>query len=173
MTDTDVLRLPTRFLRSLSDRCGRAGPDAVAALREALRELGDELVDELSDDRHPDDAPPEVFWEGVAELLSGRGLGELSFSVSTPAVAELRLRGGPEAGPDAASNGGRGCPFTTGLLAGLLTAAAEEPVAVLEVGCRADGDGACRWLAGAESALEAVRARLEDGASVREALEAS
>lgn len=172
MTDTDALRLPPRFLASLSDRCGRAGPDAVSALRESGRDLGEGLIGELADVHDPADAKPGTFWEGVGELLAERGLGELTFSVPEPSLAELRLRGGPEAGSDG-SSGGRGCPFTTGLLAGLLTAAADEPVAVLEVGCRADGDEDCRWLAGAESALEAVRASLEDGASVREAMGAS
>lgn len=167
MTDTDALRLPPRFLAGLSDRCARAGPEAVSALRESGRELGERLVGELSGDRGPDDAAPGSFWEEVGALLAERGLGGLSFSVATPALADLRLRDGPEAGPD-----GRGCPFTTGLLAGLLTAAADEPVAVLEVGCRADGDEDCRWLAGAEPALSDVRASLEDGASVREAMEA-
>ncbi len=171
MTDTGALRFPPRFLASLSDRCARAGPDAVSALRESGRELGERLVGDLPDGHGPADAAPDSFWEEVGGLLADRGLGDLSFSVATPAVAELRLRDGPESGTDGPS-GSRGCPFTTGLLAGLLTAAADEPVAVLEVGCRSDGDGACRWLAGAETALEAVRTSLEDGASVREAMEA-
>lgn len=171
MSDTDALSLPPRFLASLSERCSRAGPEAVAALRESGRELGERLVEELADSDDPGDAAPETFWESVGGLLSERGLGELSFSVPGPSLAELRLRGGPEVKPDGSSEA-RGCPFTTGLLAGILTAAADEPVAVLEVGCRADGDEDCRWLAGAESALEAVRASLDGGASVREAMEA-
>lgn len=176
MTEPSAVRLPPRFLGDLSRRCTRAGADAVGALREAGRELGGRLIDDLPGDRAPDRAPPDVFWDAAAGLLSDRGLGRLEVEIRTPSVAELRLDDSPEAAdPDAGSAGEaprRGCPLATGLLAGLLTSTADEPVAVLEVTCAGDGDGVCRWLAGSPDALSGIRRRLEEGASVGEALEA-
>lgn len=181
MTESPVVRLPSGFLASLSDRCRRAGPAATSALREAGRELGERLVRELPDRHDPADASPGAFWDAAAGLLADRGLGELEIEIRTASLAELRLASGPEAiddavGGDGNTGGGddevvRGSyPFTTGLLAGVLTAAADAPVAVLEVTCPGDGHG--RWLAGRQPALEEVRGSLKDGASVREALEA-
>lgn len=181
MTESPVLRLPPGFLASLSDRCRRAGPAATSALREAGRELGERLVRELPARHDPAEASPEAFWDAAAGLLADRGLGELAIEIRTPSLAELRLASGPEAIGDAdggEGDAGRGDeelvrgsrPFTTGLLGGVLTAAADAPVAVLEVSSPGDGDD--RWLAGRQPALEEVRGSLEDGASVREALEA-
>ena len=173
MIESDV-RLPSRFFADLSRRCGRAGPEAAGALREAGRALGGQLVEELPRREHPDRASPDAFWEIAAEVLSEHGLGDLDMEVKTPSVAELRLRGGPEAaGEGEESPAGGACPLATGIVAGVLTAAADEPVAVLEVACAADGDEACRWLAGSRETLEGVRGALREGASVREALEAS
>lgn len=172
MTESPVVRLPPRFLASLSELCGRAGPDAASALREAGRELGESLVAELPDRFDPAEASPREFWEAAAGLLAERGLGRLEVEIRTPSVAELRLEGSPEAVQgDGGGEGSPSCHLATGLLAGLLTAAADEPVPVLQVAPAADGDGACRWLAGPEPSLEAIRGRLEEGASVREALE--
>lgn len=166
MSEPHALRLPADFLADLSARCGRAGREATAALREAGSELGGALLEELPEDRRAAEAAPAAFWETVSGMLNRRGLGRLGVEVRTESVAELRLREGPE-GTDVA---GHGCPFTTGLLAGLLTGAAGEPVAVLEVACSSDGEPACRWLAGAESSLEPVLRSLEEGAPVSEAL---
>ncbi len=172
--DPAAVRLPPRFLASLSRRCGRAGPEAESALRESGRELGERLVRELPERHDPARAAPGAFWEAVAGLLSERGLGDLEVELRTSSLAELRLTGGPEASADGADGDDRrGCPLTTGLLAGLLTAAADAPVGVLEVACGADGGAGCRWLAGPASSLEEVRDRLAEGASVREALGAS
>lgn len=174
MSDPAVVRLPPRFLASLSDRCGRAGPEAASALREAGRELGEDLLEELAGGQEPAETAPAIFWEAVANLLAERGLGDLDVEVRTASLAELRLERGPEVtAREEGERIGPDCPFSTGLLAGLLTAAADEAVAVLPVGSAADDDGTCRWLAGAEESLERVRHRLAEGASVREALEAS
>lgn len=172
MTESPVVRLPPRFLAHLSELCGRAGPDAASALREAGRELGESLLEELPDRFDPAAASPGEFWEAAAGLLAERGMGRLEVEIRTPSVAELWLEGSPEAArADGAGEGLSNCPFATGLLAGLLTAAADEPVPVLQVAPTADGDGACRWLAGPEASLEEIRGSLEEGASVREALE--
>mgnify|MGYP006279457957 CR=1 FL=1 len=171
MTESPVVRLPPRFLASLSELCGRAGPDAASALREAGRELGESLVTELPDRFDPAAASPDEFWEAASGLLAERGLGRLEVDVRTPSVAELRLEGSPEAAGTEDGEAPPSCHFATGLLAGLLTAAADEPVPVLQMTRAADDGGACRWLAGPEPSLEEVRGSLEEGASVREALE--
>lgn len=173
MTESSPVRLPARFLADLSERCGRAGPEAAEALREAGRGLGGRLVEDLPDERGPERAPPERFWEAASDLLTERGLGAVAFEVRSPGVAELRLESGPEAADGWGAAAGRdGCPLATGLLAGVLTAAAGEPVAVLEVECGATEGGPCRWLAGSRETLEEVSSQLGEGASVREALEA-
>lgn len=169
MNDPSTVRLPARLLADLADRCGRADADAVAALREAGREIGTLLLGELDADDDPTSAPADEFWTAVADALAERGLGALEVRVRTPSVAELRLEAGPEATGREREH--PGCPFSTGLLAGVASEAADAPVAVLEVACAGDGQEACRWLAGAEDSLEQVRESLEEGVPLEEALE--
>lgn len=170
MTETSPVRLPARTLAAIAARCGRAGSGAAAALREAGREVGADLLETTGDGGDPAEAPAGEFWEGVAEALAERGLGRLHFRIRTPSLAELRLEAGPETAGERREH--PGCPFSTGLLAGIASEAAGQPVAVMEVACAVSGAEACRWLAGTEASLEEVRRRLEEDVPLEEALEA-
>jgi predicted hydrocarbon binding protein len=162
------IRLPATVLAELARRCELAGPEALGALRAAGRLMGTELLAALGDGVDPERTRPTAFWEAVGEELANMGFGRVHYEVHSGGVASVVLPELPEAS-------GRldhpGCPFATGMLAGLLGGAAGEPVAVLEVECRAGGHPACRFLVGAEHRLRTVRERLMDGSSLPEALE--
>ena len=88
-------------------------------------------------------------------------------------MGEIRLDGSPEAdGIDGQPRRRTGCAFSTGVLGGLLTGAAGQPVAVLEVECRAGGSAFCRFLVGDGHRLRAIRDRLGSGEPLARAMEA-
>lgn len=169
-TNTESVRLPSRVLSLLADRFGEVGSPSHAALREAGRLTGVRLVEELGPSADPERADPTAFWTEVRWALEDRGLGSLDYEVLGSDLADLRLREGPESTADG-DRGRPGCPFSTGLLGGLLSQAAGEPMAVLEVECAADGAAGCRFLAGAEVRLSRIGGRLREGASVEEAVQ--
>ena len=166
--EIESVRLPSRVLSLLADRCGDGGATPRSALREAGRLTGTRLLEELAPEIDPERSGPRPFWHEVSRALEDRGLGTLEYRLLGTDLADVTLAGGPES----AEEGRRrpGCPFTTGLLGGLLSTAAGEPMAVLEVECAADGAAACRFLAGGEARLSRIGDRLREGASVDEAL---
>lgn len=170
------VRVPVDSLRRLSRLSGELGTGSVAVLREAGRAAGRALVDELPGREPSDELSLERFWEQLGRAADGRGFGRAEYSVVRDDVARVELTASPEAcPPPEAVDGGEprpGCHFAAGWLGGALTAAAGEPVAVLEVECGAgDDDPSCRFLVGAEDRLEEIRASMAAGASVEEALE--
>lgn len=162
------IRLPAAVLADLGRRCELAGPEAVAALRGAGRLAGMELLDLVAERADPARAGRTSFWSAVGEELGSMGFGPVRYEVLTGGIASIVLPELPEAGE---RHDHPGCPFTTGMLAGLMGGAAGETVAVLEVECRAGGHEACRFLAGSEGRLRSVRERLMGGDSLPEALE--
>lgn len=162
------VRIPSTVLADLVRRCEQAGPEAVGALRGAGRLAGTELLDTVADRADPERAGRTAFWSAVGEELEAMGFGSVRYRVLTGGVASVELPELPEAD---GRHDHPGCPFTTGMLAGLLGGAAGETVAVLEVECRAGGHEACLFLAGAEGRLRSVRERLMGGESLPEALE--
>lgn len=171
MTPTSpTVRIPSAALAVLADRCGDLGAGGVSALREAGRVAGEALLERLAVD--PDESEPEEFWEAVGQEFVELGLGPVSYRLRSPGVGEVRLEGVPEA--DGAGGEPRrlsGCPFSTGLIGGLLTGVAGEPVSVLEVECRAGGAAFCRFLVGAEARLSGIRDRMADGEPLGAVLE--
>lgn len=170
-TNSQSVRLPSRVLSLLADRCGEVGSEPHAALREAGRLTGERLLAELGPTADPEATAPAVFWSDVSGGLVERGLGSLEYRLLGSDLADVTLRGGAES-TDGADRGRPGCPFSTGLLGGILSTAAGEPMAVLEVECAADGAPGCRFLAGTEARLSRVGERLQEGASVEEAVRA-
>lgn len=165
-----TVRLPSTVLAVLADRCGDLGVGGVSALREAGRAAGEDVLEGVAED--PEETPPGAFWEAVGQEFVDLGLGPLSYRVRNGGLAEVRLEGVPEA--DGARGEPRrlsGCPFSTGLLDGLLSAVAGEPVSVLEVECRAGGAAFCRFLVGSEARLSTVRDRMASGEPLRAVLE--
>lgn len=62
------------------------------------------------------------------------------------------------------------CSFSTGFLSGMLTSLAGGPIAVLEVSCRARGDGHCSFAFGNASAIHDLYGKLVEGAELSGAL---
>lgn len=169
--DEDV-RLPGESLRRLSRLCGELGSGSIAALRDAGRTAGRRLVEDLFDGGAGEMAL-DRFWTELGEAAADAGFGRVEYRVVDQDVGQVQLTDSPEAGH--AGAGGlpsQGCHFGCGWIGGALSAAAGEPVAVLEVECAAGGDGTCcRFLVGPERRLEEVRISLRSGAgSLAEAL---
>lgn len=160
----DGLSLPGRAFRVLAADLGRAGPSGRAALRESGRLAGEALFATLEGGA---EASPEAFWEEVRRVAASAGLGRPEYSVLAPGIGSVALAGGPGSDTGGPGDGGRSrgsCHFAAGWIGGLLTRAAGEPVAVLEVSCAALGDGdACRFLLGSGGRLREVRRRLAEG----------
>ncbi len=160
----DGLSLPGRAFQALAGGLGRAGPSGRAALRESGRLAGEALFATLDGGA---EASPEAFWEEVRRVAASAGLGRPEYSVLAPGIGSVALTGGP--GGRGTARGG--CHFATGWIGGLLTRAAGEPVAVLEVRCAALADGdACRFLLGSGGRLREVRRRLTEGTGLAEAV---
>lgn len=170
----DGVRLPAESLRRLSRLGSELGAGGVAVLREAGRTAGHRLVAGLPGPEPPETMELARFWNEVGRAAAASGLGRVRYRVLAGDVGEVRLRGSPEAAvPSARGPAARvaGCHFGAGWIGGALTAAAGEPVAVLEVSCAAASDGdECRFLVGREARLEELRADLRSGASLEEAL---
>lgn len=163
------VRLPARALSALADRCGEVGSRGIGALREAGRVAGEAVLDRLGS--QAGSAAAGEFWSVLEKEFLDLGLGPLEYRVRGPALGELRLGALPEAtGGGERDREGSGCPFSTGLLGGILSGVAGEPVPVLELECRAGGADACRFLVGPEERLAEVREALAEGASPDEAL---
>lgn len=147
-----------------------AGGPGEASLLEALRLAGREagvlalpLVERESGGRGPD-----AFWDRLTRVLARRGWGTFTHRRVHPGLALLES-------PDAAEavSGdprGAGCPFTTGMLVGLLSEAAGRAVEVVEVRCGQDGGAPCTWAFGAPVVLERLRQGLERGDGLEDIL---
>ena len=70
------------------------------------------------------------------------------------------------------SRGAPGCHISTGLLAELLTRAVGQPVAVMEVDCRSQGNDACRFVFGSPVTLLHVHKELAQTGNLEDALSA-
>lgn len=171
----DEIRLPTESLWRLSRLCGELGPGSIAALREAGRAAGRRLVATLPPSDDASALGVERFWTELTGAADDAGFGRVVYRVLEADVGEVELRGSPEARAGGSPTGfaRRGCHFASGWIGGALSAAAGQPVAVLEVQCAAEGDArTCRFLVGEESRLENIRSSLRAGAgTVGEALE--
>ncbi len=160
------VRLPADSLRRLSCLCGELGTGSVAALREAGRAAGRALVETIAAGGGAAEMDAGRFWAELDGAAEDVGYGRVRYRVLEADVGEVELRASPEARPPGSSDDfvRRGCHFASGWIGGALSAAAGEPVAVLEVQCAADGDSAaCRFLVGAEGRLEGIRRSLRAG----------
>lgn len=165
-TRPDDVRLPAETLGALA-RAARAEDDSTGrALREAGRRAGAEIAAVLAEEADPAREPMDTFWAAVRSELAERGLGDARYGLLGSDLAEVLWSGGPEA---TAGGDGGGCPFTTGLLAGMLSEAAGTAVAVLEVACGATGEDCCRFLVGDGDRLRAVRRALLAGSDLEDA----
>ena len=111
----------------------------------------------------------ETFWERIGTALARRGWGSVTHEAIHPGVGLLTSSDWAEAlgGQDESQPS---CSFSTGLLSGLLSGAAGGPIAVLEVTCRAKGDGRCSFAFGSAATVHDLYGLLLDGRPLESAL---
>jgi len=112
--------------------------------------------------------PQDVFWTRLTGFFARRGWGSLAHE---PAHQAVGLLTSPDWAEGAVPGGGdASCSFTTGFLSGMLSTVAGGPVAVLEITCRARGDGRCSFAFGHATAIHDLYGKLLQGSDVSSAL---
>lgn len=138
-----------------------AGYEAGEALHVALEATGRQTPGTLG---------RAEFWRRLADFLRARGWGSLRMEQLHPGIGLLTSSDWAEAA-DARGETQPSCPFSAGLLSGLLSRTAGGPVAVLQVACTSRGDEACTFAFGSEAAIDALYRRMLDGAGLSTALD--
>ncbi len=123
---------------------------------------------ELADGSELAERSGRSFWTGLSTFLSRSGWGSLDHRKAHAAVGVLSSPDWAEVGD--AEESQPSCAFSTGMLAALLSRAADRPVAVVEVACRAVGDGSCRFAFGSEVAIHELYGRLLEDRDLESAL---
>lgn len=168
------LAIPVEALGGLREALRREGGPLVAvhALQGAGYAAGTALFRKLTEHVDGDVAAidEERFWHRISEFLSRRGWGSLEAETDGYPVGILTSPDWAEA--EGVDEDEPCCYFSSGLLSGILSELAGEPVAVLEVACRGSGDGRCRFVFGAEATLHDLYGDLLDGVPLDEALAA-
>jgi V4R domain-containing protein len=115
-----------------------------------------------------DAAQLDAAWFGplLEELCCSLGWGTLS--AATVGTHALLLSSPDWAEAEPGSTEHPGCYFSCGCLAAFLSELAAAPLAILEVECRSNGGGHCRFLAGSPETLAAVYDLVAAGRSWRE-----
>ena len=151
----------------------KAGPNAVAALREAGRRLAGEAEEVIA--RRAGSPLPALpmtrFWSELSRYFQETGWGELSHEPVSEAIGSLVTREWAEVDPTE-NRSYPSCHITTGLLAEILSQAVGKPVAVMQVECVSRGDSVCRFLFGSPSNLLSVHQKLSENGTLEEALAA-
>lgn len=142
-----------------------AGPlPTVHALHDAGYSVGESMAEILVEDL--DGGPGEVsaqrYWDRFGAFWARRGWGRLRHEDAHPRIGLLRSDDWAEAG-EATEETQPSCAFTAGVLAGLLGRTAGAPLAVLEVACRARGDGECVFAFGSETRVHDLYGSLLEG----------
>lgn len=164
----DEIRMPSPALQALSAAADRGGEVVAAAVRGAGRAAGEEIARRIAGAVSISELDTDDFWSAANAETDARGLGTFEWKRGMGGHAELLVRGAPDLAEGARASRG-GTPFTEGLIEGLLTAAAEEPVGVVRAPLD-DGAG-IRFVIGSPVALRHVQARLRAGATLEQALE--
>ncbi len=158
-------------LRRAIEETSAQGP--VRALREAGRRLaGDaEMAVRQRGGGPVATLPQSTFWLELGRYFDDAGWGRIEHQRVNESLGAVLAWDWAESDPTE-NRDAPGCHLSTGLLAELLTRAAGQPVAVLEVTCRSRGDEACRFLFGSPGRLMAVHRRLAEAGSLEDALAA-
>lgn len=155
-------------LRRIARRLEADGPLG-AALEEAGREVGARMFPLLQADVATTGA--DAFWDRMGRVLRARGWGTVSHRRVHPGLSLLECPDTAEAeGTPGSEAPLPGCPLTTGVLSGILSEAAGQRVELVQVSCRGEGAGLCRWVFGAPAAVERLKDRLEAGQPLEDAL---
>jgi hypothetical protein len=166
--DPDVI-LPAVALAALA-RMSRGSEDGLAeALIRSGEETGRVLFAGLSGGAGAD--ATGAFWQKLGRLFRRRGLGVLTHSRLHAGIGLIQISGSPESVPSPA--GDPLCPFSTGVLRGILSAAAGRQVDLRALGTSGFPDGPepdCRWVFGSTPALDQLNALLRSGQSLEDAV---
>ncbi len=158
------------FRRAIEETSAQ-GP--IRALREAGRRLAAdaELAVQQRGGGPLSALPQSTFWLELSRYFDDAGWGRIEHQPVNESLGAVLAWDWAESDP-AEGREAPGCHISTGLLAELLTRAAGQPVAVLEVTCRSRGDEACRFLFGSPVRLMTVHRRLAEAGSLEDALAA-
>jgi predicted hydrocarbon binding protein len=160
--------LPPSALRALADAAATAMSGGEGVLLEAGREVGRALHPLVMQEGGA--SAQGDFWERLQMHLARRGLGSIRHRRIHPGIGLLESRGVAElAGEEAPGEGRPFAPFTTGLLRGLLSAAAGRPVDLRQLD-GAPGGALCRWVFGSPAALDALERGMGRGRTLEEAV---
>jgi predicted hydrocarbon binding protein len=167
------VRLPAGGLVALRRAIEESSDDAIRCLREAGRRLAAETETAILE-RVGLPLPAlslSRFWSELAAYFDEVGWGHMDHEEVNEGVGAVQARDWAESDPKE-SRPGPGCHISTGLFAELLTRAAGQPVAVMEVDCRSQGDERCRFLFGSPTTLLLVHRKLAEETSLEDALAA-
>jgi predicted hydrocarbon binding protein len=116
--------------------------------------------------------PQELDAARLSELLSRffHVLGWGTVSVSPLGAAALAIDSADWAEAEPGSAESPMCFFSAGMLADFFGRLSGEPVAVMEVECRSQGDARCRFLSASPDTLNVVYEQLTQGRTYAEAL---
>jgi predicted hydrocarbon binding protein len=148
-----------------------ATEDAVRALREAGRRLAADAEMAIAE-RGGGPLPAlsmSIFWTELNRYFEEAGWGRVEHRELGRGIGALVANGWAESDPNE-SRGAPGCHISTGLLAELFTRAVGQPVAVMEVSCRSQGEEACRFLIGSPTTLLLVHRKLAQTGDLGDAL---
>jgi len=165
----DEVRMPSSALQALTAAADRGGEVVAAAVRDAGRAAGEEVARRIAGAISLSELDTDDFWSAANAETGARGLGTFEWKRGIGGHAELLVRGAPDLADGARTSGNGGTTFTEGLIEGLLTAAAGEPVGVVRAPLD-DGEG-IRFVIGSPVALRHVQVRLRGGATLEQALE--
>jgi predicted hydrocarbon binding protein len=150
------ITLPAASFAVLATGLSGAGTQADSVLGEAGRTTGRALAAGIVGDEDTG-LSSRRFWETAGESVREAGLG--SIGVESTGEAWIILVGVELAEPEPYA-------FTAGVIEGLLSAAAGEPVGVVA----SPGDELCRFVAAAPRLLAGVERLLQGGAALEDAL---
>lgn len=160
--------LPPSALQALAAAAASALPGAEEVLTQAGAEVGRTLHPQLAEDGAV--GARGDFWDRLQRHLVRRGLGRFSHRRIHPGIGVLEGSGVAELEDVPGDREGRPfVPFTTGVLLGVLSAAAGRPVDLRLLG-GTYGGSSCRWVFGSPAALDALERRLGRGATLEEAV---
>lgn len=160
--------LPAVALTTLA-RMSRGEEGLLEALIRSGEETGKVLSTGLMGGAAADAAG--TFWQQLDRLFRRRGLGALTHFRLHAGIGLLQISGSPESAPSPA--GDPTCPFSTGVLRGILSAAAGRQVdlrALGRTGSPLGPEGDCRWVFGSTTALDQLNALLRSGQSLEDAV---
>jgi hypothetical protein len=165
----DEVRVPSSALQALAAAADRGGEVVATAVRDAGRAAGEEIARRIAEVVSLSELDTDDFWSAANAETDARGLGTFEWKRGIGGHAELLVHGAPDLAEGTRVSATGGTPFTEGLIEGLLTAAAEEPVGVVQAPLD-DGEGT-RFVIGSPVALRHVALSLRGGATLEQALE--